>query len=77
MFIGSSYDLKNEVSKKPIENNNQMISRVDHYSCLGVKRDKKLSCEKNINHTCLNVSAGIEATIRTYAFVPFSTVKML
>ena len=77
MFIRSSYNLKNKVSKKPIEINNQIIPRVDHYSCLGVKRDKKLSCEKNINQTCLKVSAGIGATIRIYAFVPFSKVKML
>ena len=77
MFIRSSYTLKNKVSKKPIEINNQFIPRVDHYSCLGVERDKKLSCEENINHTCLEVSAGIGAIIRIYPFVPLSTLKRL
>ena len=50
MFIRSSYNLKNKVSKKSIEINNQFIPTVDHYSCLGVKRDKNISCEENINH---------------------------
>ena len=77
MFIRSSYNLKKKVSKKPIEINNQFILRVDHYSCLCVKRHKKLSSEENINHTCLEVSAGIGAIIRIYAFVPLSTLKML
>ena len=77
MFIRSSYNLKNKVSKKPIEINNQFIPRVDHFSCLCVKRHKKLSCEENINHTCLEVSADIGAVIRIYAFVPLSTLKML
>ena len=77
MFIRSSYNLKNKVSKKPIEINNQFIPRVDHYSCLGVKSHKKLSCEENINHACLEVSAGIGAIIRIYTFVPLSTLKML
>ena len=77
MLLISFYNLKDKVSKKPIEINDQFIPRVDHYSCLGVKRDKNISCEENINHTCLKVSAGIGATIRIYAFVPLSTVKML
>ena len=77
MFIRSSYTLKNKVSKNSIEINNQFSPRVDHYSCLGVERDKKLSCEENINHTCLEVSAGIGAIIKIYPFVPLSTLKML
>ena len=72
MFIRSFYNLKNKVSKKPIEINNQFIPREDHYSCLGVKRDKKLSWEENINHTCLKISVDIGAIIRIYAFVPLS-----
>ena len=77
MFIRSSYNLKNKVSKKPIEIINQFMHRVNHYLCLGVKWDKKLSCEENVNHTCLKVSADIGAIIRIYAFVPLSTLKML
>ena len=80
MFIGSSYNLKNKVSRKPIEINNQLIPRVDNYSLLillGIEMDEKLSWEEHINHICLKVSAGIGAMRRIKAFVPLSTLKML
>ena len=64
LFIGSSADFENKVSRKPFKINNQLISRTDIYSCLGVKMDEKLSWEEHINHICLRFSAGIGAMRR-------------
>jgi hypothetical protein len=47
MFIGSSYNLKNKISNKPILINNNSIP--DKYSCLGVNMDERLSWEKHID----------------------------
>ncbi len=43
MFIGSSYNLKNKVSSKPILINNKPIPRTNKYSCLSVNMDERLS----------------------------------
>ena len=77
LFIGSSADFENKVSRKAFKINNQLISRTDIYSCLGVKMDEKLSWEEHINHICLRFSAGIGAMRRIEPDVPLSTVKML
>ena len=61
MCIGSSYNLKNKITRKPILINNQPIPSTDSYSCLGVNMDEKLSWEKRIDNICSKVGAGIGA----------------
>ena len=56
---------------------NSSLGLITTCAYIGVKWNKKLSWEENINNTCLKVNAGIGATIRIYTFVPLSTVKML
>ena len=77
MFIGSSYNLKNKMTRKPILINNQPIPRTDSYSCLGVNVDERLSWEKHIDNICSKVGAGIGAMRRIKPFVPLPTLKML
>ena len=77
MFIGSSYNLKNKITRKPILINNQPIPRTDSYSCLGVNVDERLSWEKHIDNICSKVGAGIGAMRRIKPFVPLPTLTML
>ena len=42
MFIGSSYNIKNNTGNQPILINNTPVPRVTNYKCLGVNLDDKL-----------------------------------
>ncbi len=77
MFIASAYNLKNKLSDSPILINNKPIPKIDHYSCLGVNMDERMSWEKHVECICSKVSAGIGAMRRLKPFVPLSTLKML
>ncbi len=77
MFIASAYNLKNKLSDSPILINNKPIPKIDHYSCLGVDMDERMSWEKHVECICSKVSAGIGAMRRLKPFVPLSTLKML
>ncbi len=77
MFIASAYNLKNKLSDSPILINNKPIPKIDHYSCLGVNMDERMSWEKHIESICSKVSAGIGAMRRLKPFVALSTLKML
>ncbi len=75
MFIASAYNLKNKLSDCPILINNKPIPKVDHYSCLGVNMDERMSWEKHVESICSKVSAGIGAMRRLKPFVPLSTLN--
>ncbi len=53
------------------------IPKIDHYSCLGVNMDERMSWEKHVECICSKVSVGIGAMRRLKPFVPLSTLKML
>ena len=44
MFIASAF--KNKLSDSPILINNKPIPKIDHYSCLGMNMDERMSWEK-------------------------------
>ena len=77
MFIASANNLKNKLSDSPILINNKPVPKIDHYSCLGVNMDERMSWEKHVECICSKVSAGIGAMRRLKPFVPLSTLKML
>ncbi len=76
MFIASAYNLKNKLSDSPILVNNKPIPKIDHYSCLGVNIDERMSWEKHVESICSKVSAGIGAMRRLKPFVSLLTLKM-
>ena len=77
MIIGSSYNLKNNVSSDPVLINNVAIPQINKYTCLGVTMDETLSWEKHIDSNCSKVSADIGAMRRVKPFLPLPTLKML
>ncbi len=77
MFIASAYNLKNKLYDSPILINNKPILKSDHYSCLGVNMDERMSWEKLVESICSKVNAGIGAMKRLKPFVQLSTLKML
>ena len=70
MFIGSSYNIKNNICHQPILINNIPVTRVTKYKCLGVNLDDKLCWENHVEMICKKVAAGIAAIKRVKAFVP-------
>ncbi len=48
IFIASAYNLKNKLSDIPILITNKPIPKIDHYSCLGVNMDERMSWEKHV-----------------------------
>ena len=61
MILGSSYNLKNEVSSDPVLINNVPILKINKYTRLGVTIDERLSWEKHIDPICSKVIAGTGA----------------
>ena len=75
MFIGSSYNLNNKNTEKPVVVNNIPVSRTDTHKCLGVQVDEKLSWDSHIDMIYKKVSAGIGAMRRIKPFVPVDTLE--
>ena len=76
MYIGSSYNIKNKISRNLIVINNIPVPRTGTYTCLGVSLDERLTWEKHINTICAKVGAGIGVMRRMKPFVPPETLKL-
>ena len=77
MYIGSSYNIKNNISSNPILINNISVPRTENYTCLGVSLDERLTWEKHIDTICAKVGAGIGVMRRMKPFVPQETLKLI
>ena len=76
-YIGSSYNIKNNISSNPILINNIPVPRAGNYTCLGVSLDERLTWEKHIDSICAKVGAGIGVMRRMKHFVPQETLKLI
>ena len=52
MFIGFFYNLRPNVNDHLISINNIPISRINNFSCLGIKMDEQLSWGSHIDQIC-------------------------
>ena len=52
MFIGSSYNIKNNICNEPILINSTPVPMVTNYKCLGVNLDDKLCWDSHIEMIC-------------------------
>ena len=77
MFIGSSYNIKNNICNEPILINSTPVPRVTNYKCLGVNLDDKLCWDSHIEMICKKVAAGIAAIKRVKPFVPPEMLKVI
>ena len=77
MFIGSSYNIKNNICNEPILINSTPVPRVTNYKCLGVNLDDKLCWDSHIEIICKKVAAGIAAIKRVKPFVPPEMLKVI
>ena len=77
MFIGSSYNIKNNICNEPILINSTPVPRVTNYKCLGVNLDDKLGWDSHIEMICKKVAAGIAAIKRVKPFVPPEMLKVI
>ena len=77
MFIGSSYNIKNNICNEPILINSTPVPRVTNYKCLGVNLDEKLCWDSHIEMICKKVAAGIAAIKRVKPFVPPEMLKVI
>ena len=77
MFIGSSYNIKNNICNEPILINSTPVPRVTNYKCLGVNFDDKLCWDSHIEMICKKVAAGIAAIKRVKPFVPSEMLKVI
>ena len=77
MFIGSSYNIKNNICNEPIQSNSTPVPRVTNYKCLGVNLDDKLCWDSHIEMICKKVAAGIAAIKRVKPFVPPEMLKII
>ena len=77
MFIGSSYNLNNEVGDNPVLLNNVAVPRTNTYKCLGVEVDEKLNWAKHVETTCNKASTGIGAIGHIKLYVPVDTLRTI
>ena len=77
MFIGYSYNIKNNICNEPILINSTPVPRVTNYKCLGVNLDDKLCWDSHIEMICKKVAAGIAAIKRVKPFVPPEMLKVI
>ena len=75
LFIGSSYNMKYNITEQPVVVNDQPISRTSAHKCLGVHTDEKLSWDCHVDTICKKISAGIGAMRRIKNFVPVVTLE--
>ena len=77
MYIGSSYNIKNNISSNPILINIIPVPRTENYTCLGVSQEERLTLEKHIGTICAKIRAGIGVLRRMKPFAPQETLKLI
>ena len=58
----------------PVLMNNQPITRVHSFKCLGVKLDENLNWQEHVEMICNKAGAGIGAMRRIKEYVPINTL---
>ena len=75
--IGSSCNIKNNISGQPILINHTPVPRVTKYKCLGVNLDDKLCWDNHVDMICKKVAAGTAAIKRVKPFVPPEMLQVI
>ena len=77
MFIGSKHNIDSLNCNTPVLINNQPITRVLSFKCLGVKLDENLKWDEHVEMICNKVGAGIGVMKRIMKFVPINTLQTI
>ena len=77
MFIGSKHLINSTTFDHPVMLNNQRISRVHSFTCLGLELDENLNWNVHIQVICKKIGAGLGTLKPIKPFVPTTTFQTM